>query len=398
MSKKTAETVEIDPKTGVPLTAENKAAMDVIRQHQNSTAKPDLSFGLSDAELALRKETARALAAGEDPFGDDEPIALNQREADEMNAAEAAKKAATTTTDPATATVAETKTPEADDKTAKTGETTQTTGETTSTPAETTATTGEVTTATTPTTTTAEPVTATAATPELVAIEARVLAVQDPVYVKVEDPAALLSRREELETKLDGIESRWMKNEITDDQRAAELKTARRELNDTLVAIGRNDSNLAMNEALSTSSTTSVVNGVKDLGKAEKSIDYDTDTKACVQFNSAMKLLVADEDSKGKTFAQLSLSAHRMVLALRGVTPKATTTAATTTTPATTTTAKTREAPVAPPTLRGLPAAATSHTDGTRGDAIGALKGVDYETAFAKLTPAEKRALADVDE
>jgi hypothetical protein len=84
-------------------------------------------------------------------------------------------------------------------------------------------------------------------------------------------------------------------------------------------------------------------------------VPYATDAKAQRQFDMALQQVGADPDNAGKSFADLASEAHRVVMALRGVTPKTTAAAA----------AEARKPHgQAPVTLRGIPAASTANTGG----------------------------------
>jgi hypothetical protein len=117
-------------------------------------------------------------------------------------------------------------------------------------------------------------------------------------------------------------------------------------------------------------------------------VDYANDEKARKQFDQSMAILAQDPGSNGMSYLDLINTTHKMVAALRGVTTKAP--------PAEKTPREERkpdgEAPI---TLRNLPAAATSNSNGNMIDQIGRLKGPDYEQAFAKLSPQQRRAMLD---
>ncbi len=121
-------------------------------------------------------------------------------------------------------------------------------------------------------------------------------------------------------------------------------------------------------------------------------VPYATDAKAQRQFDIALNGLSADPEMTGKSFAELAKEAHKVVLALRGISEKPP--------------AKTAEelAAVAaaripdgkpPVTLRSIPPAATANTGGNITDALSRLSGQEYEAAYNKLTPSQKAALLD---
>ncbi|XVJ69939.1 MAG: hypothetical protein HEQ39_09970 [Rhizobacter sp.] len=126
------------------------------------------------------------------------------------------------------------------------------------------------------------------------------------------------------------------------------------------------------------------INRLKRAAKAE--IDYDNDQKAVNQFNAAMSSIAADPDNAGRDFAELIEEAHRVVATLRGITKPA---------PKATPSAPRQPKEPAPVTLRNIPSAATPNANGGVAEQMERLKGPAYEAAFAKLTPAQKRALLD---
>lgn len=125
-------------------------------------------------------------------------------------------------------------------------------------------------------------------------------------------------------------------------------------------------------------------------------LDYNADTKAVNQFNAALDAIAADPDSAGKTYAELYAEANAVVMAVRGL--KAAEKPGTPATPATPTQA-TKPAPRVPPalpvTLRDVPAASTTNTGGGIAEQLAGLSGVEFEAAYAKLTPAQKAAMLD---
>lgn len=127
----------------------------------------------------------------------------------------------------------------------------------------------------------------------------------------------------------------------------------------------------------------------KLITKAKADVDYTTDTKAAKQFDMALNAISQDEDNAGRDYSELLTEAHKVVLALRGVVSKGTQVEDA---------IKSRIPEGKPPvTLRNLPAASTPNANGNMLDQIGRLKGQDYQDAYAKLTPAQKRTLLDTD-
>lgn len=129
----------------------------------------------------------------------------------------------------------------------------------------------------------------------------------------------------------------------------------------------------------------------KLIAATKNEVDYAADPKAQKQFDAAMTTLAADPDNAGREYTDLLTEAHRVVAAIRGVQLAAKTTP--NTPPATR-----RPNVEAPVTLRNLPSASTPNANGDLNDQLGRLKGQDFEAAFAKLSPAQRRALLDEDE
>lgn len=122
--------------------------------------------------------------------------------------------------------------------------------------------------------------------------------------------------------------------------------------------------------------------------------------KASKQFDVALNMLVADPDNGRRSFKSLAKEAHAMVLTRHGIAKAKTTPAADATgkgkddaaaapTPAARVPAK------APLTLRNIPAAAVPGTGGGVVEEMGKLKGTAYQEAYAKLTPVQKAKLLD---
>lgn len=125
----------------------------------------------------------------------------------------------------------------------------------------------------------------------------------------------------------------------------------------------------------------------KLIARTKAEVDYTADPKAAKQFDTAMALLASDPDNASKEFSDLIQDAHKMVASMRGVT------VAKTTDKQPPPERKPTEA--APVTLRSLPTASTPNSNGNIVDQLARLKGADYEKAFARLSPAERRSLLD---
>jgi len=110
-------------------------------------------------------------------------------------------------------------------------------------------------------------------------------------------------------------------------------------------------------------------------------VDYRNDPKAAKQFDTAMAMLA--QDGEERTYGELVLEAHLAVLALRGIkraepSPK---------------TPPPRENGKGPLTLRSVPAAETPNSGGGWKEQLASLSGQAYEEAFAKLSPGQKAEL-----
>lgn len=126
--------------------------------------------------------------------------------------------------------------------------------------------------------------------------------------------------------------------------------------------------------------------------QSKAQIDYTADAKAQRQFDTALQAISVDPDNTGKDFADLLQEAHRVVLALRGIPVTKGEAVASAVAKAATTRQPEGKPPV---TLRNIPAASTPNANGDMLDQMGRLSGQEYEAAYARLSPAQKRALLD---
>lgn len=127
------------------------------------------------------------------------------------------------------------------------------------------------------------------------------------------------------------------------------------------------------------------------INRTKSQVDYAKDQAAARQFDTALGLVMAEPESRGKDYAELAEEAHRLVAARRGVALQSN--------------AVTQQSASAPPdrrpkeaapvTLRNIPTAAVSNTGGNVTDQLARLSGPEYEAAFAKLTPAQQAAMLD---
>ena len=206
---------------------------------------------------------------------------------------------------------------------------------------------------------------------------------EQPMQYQAEVPADYPAKRAELvKAKADAMR-KLLNGEVDADEFAAEDARISGELEElsaariraeTLQDANRQASVLYQRQALKRLVT-----------KVKGDVDYAADESARKQFDTALKVLAADRD--GRDFAELIDEAHAIVSARRGIA----TAKAPQATPAT------RKPDGTPPvTLRGIPSASTPNT-GSVVDQLARLKGPAYEAAYARLTPAQKASLLDGD-
>lgn len=118
---------------------------------------------------------------------------------------------------------------------------------------------------------------------------------------------------------------------------------------------------------------------IKNLVESKKSeVDYASDTKAQKQFDIALKSIASDADNANLSYTQIITEAHKVVMALRGISkPKAGVTQR-----------PKREAPQPPQTLSGLPTAASNSAKSVE-RTLAELSGDDLERAFDALPKSE---------
>lgn len=125
--------------------------------------------------------------------------------------------------------------------------------------------------------------------------------------------------------------------------------------------------------------------------KAKAEVDYAADQSAREDFDTALQVVASKPGNRGKDFADLVEDAHAVVKAMRGVVAAKAPASAVPSDP------NRKPAGDPPPvTLRNLPSASTPNT-GSAVDQIARLSGPAYEAAFSKLTPSQKAALLDAD-
>lgn len=129
------------------------------------------------------------------------------------------------------------------------------------------------------------------------------------------------------------------------------------------------------------------------IARTKEQVDYAADAKARKQFDQSMAIIASDPDNAGMDYATLINETHKVVAAMRGIVAGDNKPGASTAKPG-----ERKPDGEAPVTLRDLPSAAVSNSNGNMIDQIARLKGPEYEQAFAKLSPAQRRSLLDEDE
>ena len=193
----------------------------------------------------------------------------------------------------------------------------------------------------------------------------------------------------ELATKLDKlldskaeVEIKWAAGEIDDSERARQL----REIDKQAMAVNRQLAKAEAEEMREAEAAAAAIKEVKAQAIAQ-GIDYDKHPAAAKQFDMAMTMLEADPDNAKLTVHQLTQKAHASVLALNGIQP-----ASKAANPATTA-GQAKGKPQIPPTLRGLPAASVQSAGNSLVEEMSRLKGAAYQQAFNKLSPAKQAEL-----
>lgn len=199
---------------------------------------------------------------------------------------------------------------------------------------------------------------------------------------RVDSPEAMAAARSELREK----KAKAFKDYTDGVIEADEFSRIDSEVSDALEALTVQRALHTANEQAQAATQTTVLNGIMAAAKAAGHLDYRTDATAAAQFDAAMAMIQAD--GKQRTYAQLANAAHKAVLAARGIVVKDGATAA----PAA---AKPRENGKGPLTLRELPAASVPNSGGGWQDKLAGLTGQQYEDAYNALTPAQQAALLD---
>lgn len=151
-----------------------------------------------------------------------------------------------------------------------------------------------------------------------------------------------------------------------------------------------NEANQQTQLALQQREISRIIKTAKKAGE----VDYLADTTAQVQFDAMLSALSAVPANASRDFAELVDEAHRAVLALRGVTPKAATPSPVAPSPTAPAAAKPpAAAPTGPRTLAGLPNAAPAVVADDLEAKLATLEGEDAERFLASLPPQQVERL-----
>lgn len=158
-----------------------------------------------------------------------------------------------------------------------------------------------------------------------------------------------------------------------------------------LLRIG-SERTLAQASALSMAATQEqAIEQIKATARTAGQIDYDADPSAIDQFNAAIDMVGRDPKAATMSHEEFYGKAHALVLAARGISATA---AAPSPAPAPAP-AVPRKDEAGPITLRTLPAAATPNTGGGITEQLSRLQGLEFEDAIAALPKAQRDAWMD---
>lgn len=211
-----------------------------------------------------------------------------------------------------------------------------------------------------------------------------------PTTYKAEIPADLDANREALLTeKADALE-KLMAGEIDAKEFAEVEMRVTKEMAKIDRQLARAETLAEINQQSVSQYEGLVIAQIVDTTKSV--LDYSKDTTAARQFDAVMAGLRADPANASKSFADLAADANKTVLAIRGLSMPGEQTPAAASAQAASKPAQ-RGVPAVPPTLRGIPTAATPNSGGGVVEQMANLSGQAYEAAFSKLSPAQQAAL-----
>lgn len=209
-----------------------------------------------------------------------------------------------------------------------------------------------------------------------------------PVY-EVPQASDIETQRKALRDQQKQVEKDWAAGNLSDDERIDKLDalTAQR---DALLAQEIEARTISrLNADGERQSQQRVLDTLAVSSARAGEIDYLKDPTASAAFNAMLEAVKADPANAGKPYAEIAEKTHDALCAVRGITRKAPAAApAPAAQPA-----KDRTTPPIPTTLRGLPNASTPNTGGDWKDDMAKLSGAEWEEAFAKLPQARKDEL-----
>lgn len=311
----------------------------------NTNQQPAATTTVTETELARAQAE---LEAGGDPFGDGDPLEFEQDDETHQTQATGQDSAAPAAADPAA------------DGAIKPGEVAATPEN---------GATGEL---------TAEEIAAT-----LAAISPQQAA---ELNIKVPDVAGISEQIAALDASREAAEQKWMAGDLSDAERLDELRklnAQERELNrqlakaETLAEIAQQQEARQHQQVLDEIRASAMKAGV----------DYSADTAAAQEFDAVAQALASQPHNQGKPVAEIYAAANRAVLAARGISSQASTAPQAPTQPGR------RVSPPIPPTIQGLPQAASQTTGGGLVEVMRGLSGHAYTEQWERLTPAQQAAL-----
>jgi hypothetical protein len=204
-----------------------------------------------------------------------------------------------------------------------------------------------------------------------------------------EVPKDYAEQRKALLAKKAGAMKQLMDGEIDADQFAAVDAEVAEGLENLTAARVRAETLQAANEQAQASLHARAIAKIVKQAKKAGEIDYSEDEKARRQYDTLLNGLLEDPDNAEADFEDVAAQAHRALLALRGVQPKAQQTQAPAPAPAPAPAAAQRPAPPpGPKTLANLPAAAAAQVGDDLFNQFAQLEGEDAELFLAKQPPA----------
>lgn len=206
----------------------------------------------------------------------------------------------------------------------------------------------------------------------------------DVEALKAERQAAL-DERKTLRAERKDIEAKYTAGDLTDEERAAKLDEVDDKLDalsdksaELVGAIARAETLTEANRQHLIDTQTRAIDALKVRSRKD-GFDYDKDEKAPAQFNRALGMIAGDPDNAKRDFAEMVDEAHKMVMAMRGLTaepkPK----------PAEKVEKPEPKPRDVPRTLSGMPTAGASPIGDDLSQQLSTLEGEDAELFLAKL-------------